>query len=594
MMTTNKSILHKFHLWSIVNRNNRNFFLLCSVIIGIVAGFLAFVLKSSVFYLRGYFLSSEFSKISYLLFVLPAIGILFTYVMRKWVLRDSIKHNVQSILHAISRRNSIMKRHKIFSSVIGAIFTAGLGGSVGLESPVISSGAAFGSNMAKWLRMSYKEITVLLACGSSAAISAIFNTPIAGVIFAIEVLMIDLTRFSLIPLLLSSVTGTIVTYALYGDGVLFDYVITDAFVASDIPYYLGFSIVIAFISIYFTKTFLGIERLFEKIKNAWLKIAIGGLSFGVLLYFFPQLYGEGYFNITHLLSGDLDAFVGIGIFSELVKNSQTFFVILLVILILLKVIATGITISAGGIGGVFAPSAVTGAMTGYLFAFSVNSIAGEYVLSPGNFALVGMAACLCGVIHAPLTGLFLIAEITSGYELIVPLMIAVTIVFIIVKIIEPESIFTIHLARKGELITHHKDKAVLNFLKIENVLENDLQRVPVEANLGELVKFISRSKRNIFPVVDSDGQLEGLVYIEDIRDIMFNQEMYADTWVRNIMRIPSVVIESTDSMQEVMNKFNISDSWNLPVTKNDKYIGIISKSTLFSAYRKQLINITDE
>lgn len=593
-MSQAKGFFHKFHLWSIVNRNDRKFFLFCSLVVGLIAGFLALGLKSAVFYLRDFVISESSNHFRALLFILPALGILITYAMKKWVIRDSIRHNVHSILHAISRRNSMMKKHKIFSSVLGAVFTAGLGGSAGLESPVISSGAAFGSNLGRWLRMNYKEMTVLLACGSAAGISAIFNTPIAGVIFAIEVLMIDLTRFSLIPLLVASTTGTIVTYVFYGEGILFEYTILHSFSGSDIPYYLLLAVLIAFVSLYFTKTFLWIEKLFSKIKKNFLKIAVGGLIFGVLLFIFPQLYGEGYLSVTHLLSGDLKSFTGEAFMFEEIGTSRTLFITLMVALILLKVVATSITISSGGIGGVFAPSAVTGAMTGYLFAFSVNSIAGEYVISPGNFALVGMAACLSGVLHAPLTGLFLIAEITSGYELIVPLMMAVTVVFIIVKLIEPHSIFTFHLAQRGELITHHKDKAVLNFLKIENVLENNLQKVPVEANLGELVNYISKSKRNIFPVIDSEGILEGLIYVEDIRDIMFHQELYENTWVRNLMRKPIVVVNDNDPMQEVMNKFNTSNSWNLPVVQDGKYIGIISKSTLFSAYRKQLINITEE
>jgi CIC family chloride channel protein len=593
-MSGRRGVLRQFHLWSISNRNNRLFFLACSIIIGIVAGLLSLFLKTTVFYLRGFVLSENTENLRFLLFVLPAIGIFLTFALKKWVLRDKVRHNVHSILHAISRRNSLMRTHKIFSSVVGAVFTAGFGGSVGLESPVISSGAAFGSNSGKWLRMNYKEVTVLLACGSSAAISAIFNTPIAGVIFAIEVLMIDMTRFSLIPLLLASVTGTIVTHLTYGEGILFEYDIIHTFDGKDISYYILFSVIIALVSLYFTKTFLGIERLFNRIKKPLMKIAIGGSVFGVLLYLFPQLYGEGYQNITTLLNGDMDAFIGDAVLNYNFDESFLLFFIFMLGLILLKVVATSITISAGGIGGIFAPSAVTGAMTGFLFAFSVNSISGDYILSPGNFALVGMAACLSGVLHAPLTGLFLIAEITSGYELIVPLLIAVTLVFVIVKIFEPNSIFTIHLARKGELITHHKDKAVLNFLKLEKLIEMNLTKVPVDANLGDLVKLISKSKRNIFPVLNSDGEYKGMIHVEDIRNIMFQQDLYDDVFVKDIMRTNEEVIGSNDTMQNVMSKFNSSGSWNLPVVEKGKYIGVISKSTLFSAYRKQLINITED
>jgi chloride channel protein, CIC family len=581
--------------YRIRHKENRNFFFLVSIFVGLVGGFIALTLKTFVFYLRGYFLSPEMSNKRFLLLILPAIGIFLTVVMKKWLIRDNIRHNIASILHAISKRNSLMRLHKVFSSVLGAVFTAGLGGSVGLESPVISSGAAFGSNLGRWLRMNYKEMTVLLACGSAAGISAIFNTPIAGIIFAIEILMIDLTRFSLIPLLLSSMTGTLVTFTLYGEGVLFEYSIKEAFKPEDIPYFILFSIIAAIVSLYFSSIFLWIENQIRKIKSVAYRLLLGGTLLGVLLYFFPQLYGEGYQAITLLLNGDLTAFVGDSIFQTYVLSSVYLFVALLFVLVFLKVIATAITISAGGIGGIFAPSTFTGAMTGYLFAFSVNMIAGEQIISPGNFALVGMAACLSGVLHAPLTGLFLIAEITQGYHLIVPLMIAVTIVFIIVKAIQPNSIFTKQLAQRGELITHHKDKAVLTFLNVNHLIERDLTPVPIEANLGELVKYISQSSRNLFPVMGKDNKLEGLIHMEDVREIMFHQELYENTFVRTLMRIPGEVIKTTDTMQEVMDKFHRSYAWNLPVVNDDfRYIGVISKSNLFTAYRKKLISITED
>jgi CIC family chloride channel protein len=536
------NIWQRIITWRIQHKNHQNFFFLCSVIVGLVAGLLALGLKSSVYYLRDFFLSDGMSDRRFLLILLPSVGVLLVLIVKRWILHDKIKHNVSSILHAISSRNSLMRTHKIISSVLGAVFTAGLGGSVGLESPIISSGAAFGSNLGRWLHMNYKEITVLLACGSAAGISAIFNTPIAGIIFAVEVLMIDLSRFSLVPLLLSSVTGTLVTNLLYGEGVLFKYDINGVFNTSNIPYYIVFSLVIAFVSLYFTKTFLWVEKVFSKIKKPLVKLGVGGLLFGCLLYLFPQLYGEGYINITHLLNGDFSSFVGDPFFQAQMFSSVTTFVILMIALILLKVIATSITISAGGIGGIFAPSAVTGAMTGYLFAYLVNLVAGEMILSPENFALVGMAACLSGVLHAPLTGLFLIAEITQGYQLVVPLMIAVTLVFIIVKAIEPNSIFTMQLAKRGELITHNKDKAVLTFMKLEQVIERGLTVIPVDATLGELVTNIASSKRNIFPVIGPNGGLEGIILVEDIREIMFQQNLYDNTYVRNIMIIHMFVI----------------------------------------------------
>ncbi len=593
-MSSSRNILQRLTTWRLQHQDNQLFFFACSVLIGIAGGMLALILKSVVFYLRRFFLSEQMHSERFLLLILPALGILLTVILKRWILKDTIRHNVSSILYAISKRKSIMKAHKIFSSVVGAMFTAGLGGSVGLESPIISSGGALGSNLGRVLQMNYKEVTLLLACGSTAGISAIFNTPIAGIIFAIEVLMIDLTRFSLIPLLLSSVTGSIVTWMFYKEGILFQYEIIDIFEAKDIPYYILFSIITAIVSLYFTKSYLWIESKFQKFKHPISRILTGGLIFGILLYLFPQLYGEGYMNITHLLNNNIDAFVGDMYFHDNIMNSTWLFVALIFLLILLKVIATSITISAGGIGGVFAPSAFTGAITGYGFAVIVNTISGEYLISPGNFALVGMAACLSGVLHAPLTGLFLIAEITQGYHLIMPLMLTVTLVFIIVKAIEPNSIFTMQLAKRGELITHHKDKAVLSFLELRNVVEKDLIIVPSDATLGELTTYIAKSSRNLFPVLSDNGNLEGIIYVTDIREIMFQKELYDTTFVRNLMRIPEEIIQHDDSMQQVVDKFNKTNAWNLPVVENNKYIGIISKSNLFSEYRKQLIDITED
>lgn len=563
--------------------------------VGILVGFIALGLKTAVYEFKEFMVGDWETSHGRLIFlILPAVGVLLAVLMKKILLRDGGRHNVTSILHAISKRNSLLKSHKIVSSVLGAAFTAGFGGSVGLESPVISSGGSLGSNLGRWLRMDYKDVTLLLACGSAAGISAIFNTPIAGIVFAIEVLMIDLTRYSLIPLLIASMSGTLITFVLYGEGVLFQYEITEAFNPALIPYYVILALVVALGSLYFTKVYLWVEKIFDKIKSVWKKWLVGGSVLGILLFVFPQLYGEGYFNISQLLSHELDALLGNTFYQAVAGEYIGVFILFMVMLILLKGVATSVTISAGGIGGIFAPSAFTGAFIGYLFAFVVNTVSGDILLSPVNFALVGMAGALSGVLHAPLTGLFLIAEITKGYHLIIPLMICVTLSFVIVKAIEPNSIFTMQLAKRGELITHNKDKAVLTFLQLENVVEKDLVTVPVDASLGDLVKYIAKSKRNIFPVVDDKNNLQGIIYISDIREIMFDEQYYNNTWVRNLMRIPPEIIQLTDSMQEVMNKFRKADAWNLPVVDEGKYVGIISKSSLFSAYREQLMDISED
>ncbi|MEA2107314.1 MAG: chloride channel protein [Bacteroidota bacterium] len=497
-----------------------------------------------------------------------------------------------SILHAISKRNSLVKAHKIFSSIIGGILTAGFGGSIGLESPIISSGSAIGSNTGRWLKLSYKEVTLLLACGASGAISAIFHTPIAAVVFAIEVLLIDLTRFSLIPLLISSVSGAIVTNVFFKDEILFAFVLRDHYHVHHTGFYILLGIICGLISVYFTKVFFKMDKLVANIPDLR-KLFVGGLILGVLLYLFPPpppLYGEGYQIIKAIFAQNYESIMETNLHLQL-GNSLWFFSLFFLLLLLLKVFATSITINSGGIGGIIAPSLFTGAITGMLFSHTLNGF-GLHI-SESNFALVGMSGVLSGVLHAPLTAIFLIAETTKGYELIVPLMLTSTISFVTVKIFEPNSIFTIQLAKSGDLITHHKDKAVLTFMKLKSVIENDFKTINVDDTLGDLVKVVSQSNRNIFPVVDEEGILNGIILMDNIREIMFEREMY-DTPVSNLMILPPAYISTKDSMKEVIEKFENTDAWNLPVIDHAKYVGMVSKSKLFSVYRNLLLEISEE
>lgn len=577
------------------NLNDSNTLILISgIIIGIASGFAALILKTGVYYFHNLFLEDfQFKHHMLLLLILPAIGIVLTVMFRKYLLRDSVKHNISSILHAISTRNSMIKSHKMLSSISGAILTAGFGGSIGLESPIISSGSAIGSNIGRFLRLSYKSITLLLACGAAGGISAIFNTPVAGIVFAIEVLMIDMTRFSLIPLLSASLSGTLVTELLFKKEILFDISLTETFGGIDIPFILLLGGFTAFLSLYFTRIFIFTEKKFEKSTSTYGKVITGSLILGVLIYVFPPLYGEGYETVKMILSGNhTDIFMRSSLFESF--TGPVFIVLFLLMLVLFKVIATAVTLGSGGIGGIFAPSVFSGAILGFLFSFIVNEMFPEINLSFLNYTLLGMAGMLSGVLHAPLTAIFLIAELTGGYELIVPLMIVSTISFVIVKQFEPNSIFTMQLAQKGELITHHKDKAVLKFMKLHSVLETDLKTVSVNATLGDLVKVISTSKRNIFPVLDEKGMLFGLIFIENIREIMFNQELYEKVYVENLMISPLAEISVDDGMETVINKFNKSGAWNLPVTDKGKYVGFVSKSKLFEEYRKLLVDISHE
>ena len=586
-----RTLLIRFLVWRKHNISQRNFILILSIIVGLSGGIVALTLKTSVFYLHELLLKDKgFDEYNFLIFIYPFVGIALTFFFAKFLLRDSVKHNIASILYAISKRNSIMRAHKIFSSILGGILTAGFGGSIGLESPIISSGSSIGSNMGRLLRLSYKEVTLLLACGAAGAISAIFHTPLAAIVFAIEVLLIDLNRFTLIPLLIASVSGAIVTNVFFHDEILFEFILQDPYAVQHTIYYLLLGIFTGLISVYFTKVFFKIENIASKIPDVR-RLFIGGLILGIVIFLFPPLYGEGYQIIKAIFAEDFSSVMETNIHFGLV-NYQWFFYFFFVSLLLLKALATSITISSGGVGGIIAPSLFTGAIAGMLFSHSLNLLGLD--VSESNFALVGMAGVLSGILHAPLTSIFLIAETTTGYELIVPLMLTTIISFVTVKFFEPNSIFTIQLAKRGELITHHKDKAVLNFMKLKSVIETDFTTVHVDSKLGDLVKIVSKSKRNIFPVLDDDGILNGIILMDHIREIMFDSEMYETTLVSNLMILPPSYISYKDTMKNVIEKFETSGAWNLPVIDNAKYIGMVSKSKLFSAYRNLLLEISDE
>ncbi len=588
---TKRSPIIRFLIWQKDHIKQRNFILILSVIAGLSGGIAALTLKSSVFYLHERLLKGKsFDEYNLLIFIYPTIGIALTFLFTRYLLRDKEKHNIASILYAISKRNSLMKAHKMFSSIVGGILTAGFGGSIGLESPIISSGSSIGSNMAKLFKLSYKEITLLLACGAAGAISAIFHTPIAAIVFAIEVLLIDLNRFTLIPLLTASVSGAVVTNVFIQDEILFEFILKDPYVVQHTAFYIVLGVLSGLISLYFTRVFFRVEKFANNIPDLR-RLFIGALILGVMIFLFPPLYGEGYQMIKAIFAENYGSVMETNIHLGL-SNYHWFFYFFFISLLLLKAFATSITINAGGIGGIIAPSLFTGAITGILFSHSLNLLGLE--VSESNFALAGMAGVLSGVLHAPLTGIFLIAETTRGYELIVPLMLTTVISFLTVKMFEPNSIFTVQLAKTGELITHHKDKAVLTFMKLKSVIETDFQTIDVDATLGDLVKVISKSNRNIYPVVDEEGILNGIILMDNIREIMFEREMYDNTPVSSLMILPPAYILLQDTMKDVINKFESTDAWNLPVIDHAKYVGMVSKSKLFTAYRNLLLEISDE
>lgn len=572
-------------------RHTRTFILILSSIAGIGAGFTALILKTAVFELQAYLTGSVWAENSfYLLFVYPVAGIILLAILRKFIFHDQGRHNITSLLYAISKNNSHVPGHKIYSSVFGAIITAGFGGSIGLESPIISSGASIGSNLAKRFRLDYKEITLLLACGASGAIAAIFNTPVAGIVFSFEVLLLDLNRFSLIPLLIASISGALTTWAFYPNEIPLHFEILHHFRLEDLPWYLLLAIIGGIVSYYFTRTFIYLEHQFNRFKNRITGTLAGALLLGLLITLFPPLWGEGFRTIKMIIAGNLTEFASENIIGTMMNEYGIMFFLLM--LILLKVIATVTTIRSGGIGGIFAPSLFTGAIMGFLFAYAINHT-GLIELSTSNFTLVGMSTVLGGVLHAPLTGIFLIAEITRGYELIVPLMLTTTIAYITSKKLSPFSIITHQLGQKGELITHHKDKAVLHFLSRKRILETDFQTIRIDQTLGDLVEIIARSHRNIFPVVDQHDHLIGLIHLDKVRRIMFNREAYTiPVW--HLMAVPPDIIEEKDTMEMIVQKFNRTKAWNLPVVAKGKYTGMVSRSKLFSAYREILVKLTDD
>lgn len=584
-------IFHTIHVWRIKHIPPRQFLLILSFVVGLISGLAAVLLKSAIHYIHKLltgWIEVGSGSLWYLAF--PILGIILTALFVRFVLRDDISHGITRILFSISKKNSILKFHNNYSSMIASAITIGSGGSVGSEAPIVLTGASMGSSLGKWLRLSYKERTLLLGCGAAGAIAGIFQAPLAGVVFTLEVLMLDLTLSSIVPLLISAVTGTMMAFFLMGKSVLFSFVLKEAYTLNDIPFYILLGIVTGLVSFYFTRTTLFVESKISSIKRTSGKVLTGGLILGVLIFLFPSLYGEGYGSISALLNGQESQVVEKSIFYS-IYESRNLFLAYLGLIILFKVVAMAATTGAGGVGGIFAPTLFTGGFVGYFFAKLLNGLP-FFNFSESNFTLVGMSGLMAGVMHAPLTGIFLIAEITGGYGLLMPLIITSTISYLTIMAFEPHSIYTKRLARRGELITHDKDKAVLTLMNWKKEIEKDFTRVKPDDRLKKLVKVVSKSKRNIFPVITEEQDLIGVVTLDNIREIMFQHEMYENTLVEDLMVIPPVLVSVDDNMEIILRKFKETVAWNLPVTDNGKYIGFISKSRIFAAYRKVLVDVT--
>ena len=564
-----------------------------SLVVGLLSAIAAAILKYSIHYIHkllteGISVSSQ----SYLYLVYPVIGMLLTFLFVKFVVKENIGHGISRILFSISRRKGHLKTHNTWTSIVASTLTIGFGGSVGAEAPIVLTGSSIGSAIGRFFKLNYKNITLLIGCGAAGAVSGIFKAPIAGIVFTLEILMLDLTISSIVPLLISSVTAASVAYFLMGDKVLFSFNIVGAFNISNIPWYLLLGIVSGLISLYFSKMTLFLEGNYNKIKNSYLKIILGGIVLGFLIYLFPPFFGEGYDTIMSLLQGNTDTIYNNTIFSQ---YTSSFLAITLFMtgLVFLKVIASSSTNGAGGVGGIFAPTLFIGGINGYLVASLLKRFT-HLELHDNRFVLVGMAGMMAGVMHAPLTAIFLIAEITGGYNLLIPLIITSTAAFITTRSFEKHSIYHIQLAESGDLITHDKDKAVLTRMNWKKEIETDLLKVKPNDTLGDLVKVIARSKRNLFPVVDEYNILEGVVSLDDVREIMFQQDLYEITSVRDLMTIPPSYIDKKENIDTVMETFRKTGAWNLPVLDDGYYVGFISKSRIYTTYRELLVELSEE
>ena len=582
-MEKTKLITNLFR-WRSKYINDRQYIMILSVIIGIATGFVAVIIKNAVRIIK-HLLTAGFSSegFNYLYIVFPAIGIFIVVIFVKFILKRRVGHGIPIVLHAISKENGILRAHNLFSSIITSALTVGFGGSVGLEGPTVATGAAIGSNLGKWLRLNYSQVILMLGCASAGAMSAIFKAPIAAIIFALEVIMLNLSMSSIVPLLISSVTAALTSYLFLGQDTLYAFTLTENFRLADTPFYILLGLFAGVVSVYFTRVYMFVTTIFEKIKMWYYKLIIGGFILGLLIFLVPSLYGEGYEGINDALNGDYGYLFNNSLYFGLKDNILAFFLVLLAVIIL-KAIATSVTFSSGGVGGMFAPTLFLGASTGLLFAKVLNQFG--LGLHEANFVLVGMAGLIAGVIHAPLTAIFLIAEITHGYGLFMPLMITATISYATIKFFESNSVYTIQLAKRGELITHDKDKGALSLMSVKNLIEDNFNTVGPDATLGDLVEVISKSQRNIFPVIDKENHLLGIVWVNDIRHIVFKTELYDSTYVRDLMFMPTPSVSPDESMEDIAHKFQTSPHYNLPVLNKDgKYIGFVSRANVFSSYR---------
>lgn len=588
-----QKLFTQFLKWRYKHISNKTFTHILAIVVGLLAGLASVTLKNLTYFIESSLESGIVFSSNQLYFILPIVGLTLVYLYVKFVHKEKLEHAISSILFALSKKKGIISLKKIVTPLITAPLTVGFGGSVGLLGPAVASGSAISSNLGRIFHINTKTRSLLIACASAGAIASIFQSPIAAIIFAVEVFSMDFTMLSMLPLLLASISGVLTSYFFLGNEVLFNFSLSDNFEIKDTLFYVILGVGTALASIYFTKMYFGILKLFSPLKSPKYRLLVGGMAIGIMLYFIPPLYGEGFVFINNLLEGDHIAALGSNPLETYMDNIWVI-IALLFGLTVFKAVAMTTTFAAGGAGGIFIPTMVMGSALGNVVAKIINNVGLGFEVSESNFTLIGMAGLIAGVLHAPLTAIFLIAEITGGYELFVPLMITAAISYLITKNVIDHTIYTRELAEQGALLTHDKDESVLTIMQLDDVIEQNFKTVTPTTFLGDMLHdSVSKSTRNLFPVIDENEALVGIVLLDDIREFMFDTNLYRTTTVATFMHnAPEYIFYGKDSMRTVMKKFQDSGAWNLPVIKDGKYFGFVSKSKLLTAYRRELINFT--
>lgn len=579
--------------WRLAHLSDRQLMLILALPTGFLAGLAAVVIKFLTHSIRDFFfdLRTHEVYVDWIFFILPLIGILLTIIVIRYIIRREVGHGIPGLLYALSRNKGIVKPHTTFSSIITSALTVGFGGSAGLEGPSVSTGGSIGSNIGQVLKLSQKQINVLIGMGGASALAAIFQAPITGVIFAMEVFMIDISMTALVPIIISAFVAILTSYFFLGRAIEYEITIAESFIPSNSLYYVGLGVVVGLVSAYFMKVYFQVGKRFGRIENPWRRFFLAALGLGTLIFVFPSLYGEGYETINAALNGNVDAILQNTMFEQYTGNIWIVIIIFIAI-IFFKAFATSLTFAAGGVGGTFAPALFLGAMTGMVYALVINNL-GIGSLEVSKFALVGMTGLIAGMLHAPLTGIFLIAEITDGYSLMVPLMIVSALSLAINRMFFSESIYTRSIAEQGVKVSFNKDETILNMMTSSHLIETNFSTIRFDRTFGDLIPLISSSSRNIFPVVDENGIFKGHILFDDIRKIMFDTNLY-NLPIEHFMVIPSYVISPDESMESVVKKFEESHKYNIPVINEGKYIGYISRANVFTAYQATLKEISAE